>query len=452
MLLIKGGIVVNHNIEFVSDILLENNKIISISKNIECENCEIIDAQGKYVMPGGIDPHVHMELDTPIGKSADDFYSGTRAALYGGTTTIIDFVTPNRNQSYTEALKIRIEQAKSSVCDYKLHLSPTWWGKNSEDEILDCYNNFGINSFKIYLAYKQSIGIEDNIVKNVLKSVKKINGVLLVHCEDGDEIERLRNKYITCNNFEVEYHYLSRPDYTEFNAVKKLIEINKKINCKLYIVHVSSYKSISIINEARKNGMEIYAETCLHYLLFDNSVYHIGAFLDRAKYVLSPPIRDIENQNKMWEYLLTKSIDTIGTDHCPFTNMQKLNGINDFTKIPNGAGGVENRIELLFSYAVLNKGLDIKDLVKITSYNQSVIFNIKNKGHIEKNFDADLIILNKNSDSVIKTENQMQNTDNNIYDGFEIRGNIEVVIKNGLIVKEKDNLKKLYKGNFLIAN
>ncbi len=435
-LLIKNGKIINHDRSFEADIFIKNGLIVKIDTNIQTHNpdTKIINADGKLVFPGGIDPHVHMQLPTPAGLSSDDFYTGSRAALFGGTTTIIDFVTPQRGQSLISALEVRKAESAKSIINTRLHVSPVEWRPSTESEINECIHTHGIKSFKCYMAYKSSIGLDDDALFNVMKVVGEADGLVTLHCEDGDEIETLRLKYARSFLSVCEAHAKSRPPGLEAKAVATAINLAQKAQCPIYIVHVSSRQSLHLIKAAQQAGQMVYAETCPQYLLLDKSKY-TPDFEKAAAYVMSPPLRSPSDNEALWQGLANNLISTTGTDHCPFLLSQKMIGRDDFRKIPNGAGGVEHRLALLFTYGILNKKISLNKFVEITSTNAAKIFGLyPQKGIIAKGADADIVIWNPNKKSVISTETHHQNSDLNIYNGFPIIGEPEMVILGGNIL------------------
>lgn len=447
-LLVKNGTIVTSDKIFNADILISEGKIIKINKTItDGNNYRKIDADKKYVFPGGIDPHVHMHLSTFAGYSSDDFYTGSIAALFGGTTTLIDFVTPQKGQSLPDALVERKKEAENCLTDYSFHISPISWHKDLKDEIKECVSQ-GITSFKVYTAYKNSIGLEDDELFKVMQDVAAVGALLTVHAELGDDIEDLRNRFFAEGKTSPEYHALSRPDRTEAEAVEKIIEFAKQTGCKVYIVHVSSAESLKYIKEAQLKKIPVYAETCPQYLLLDDTKLK-GTFEDTAKYVFSPPLRKT-GKDKLWQALKNTTLQTIGTDHCPFTFNQKLLGKSDFRKIPNGAGGVEHRMSLLYTYGVLKKKISLTDFVKITSANTAKIFGLyPQKGEIAVGSDADIVIWN-NIEEIISANMHHQNCDLNIYEGLKIKAKPEIIIKNGNIVISDGKLSdKINRGHFL---
>lgn len=448
-ILIQNGTIITAEITLLADILTKDGKIAAIGTNLIIpENTKIINAAGKYVIPGGIDPHVHMQLPTPAGPSSDDFLSGSIAALYGGTTTLLDFVTPSRGQSLTEALEIRKQEASKSLTDYSFHVSPVEWRNTTENEIIECFKS-GISSFKVYLAYKNAIGLSDEDFAQVLKTVGKAGGLVTVHCEMGDDIDVLRNNFVAENKTSPEYHALSRPAIYEAEAVKKTIEMANAASCPVYIVHVSSELSLKLIIEAQKKGQKVFAETCPHYLLLDDSKYH-GSFDETAAYVISPPLRKKQDQQALWDSISDGTVLTVGTDHCPFNFAQKAAGINDFRKIPNGAGGVENRLALLFTYGVLTNKISLNQWVNLCSTQAAKIFGINTKGNIAIGYDADIVIWNPDYENTISVKSHHQKCDLEIFEGVKTLGVAETVIRNGkIVIKNGKMLATLEVGKFL---
>lgn len=439
-LLIQNGTIVRSDDVLKSDLLISEGKIADITKTDSSHLFNrVINADGKYIIPGGIDPHVHMNLPTSAGYSTDDFRTGSIAALYGGNTTLIDFVTPQKNQSLVDAFKKRLNEAQRSIIDYSFHVSPVDLHKGIENEIEELIER-GITSFKVYMAYKDTVGLDDETLLEVMKILSKYNGLLLVHAETGDEIEQLRNDFAADNCLSPKCHALSRPAETESNAVKKLIEYCEKTACKIYIVHVSSAESIRLIRDAQEKGLPIFAETCPQYLILDDTKLN-GAFDDTAAYVFSPPLRKAQDKNALWSAIKSGHIQTIGTDHCPFNFEQKEIGRHDFRKIPNGAGGVEHRLSLLFTYGVLKDKIDLKQFVSLTSANAAKVFGLyPQKGDIRIGSDADIVIWDPLKDQIISSSNHHQICDLNIYEGMKIKGAAEYVIKSGKIVLEKNML------------
>ncbi|HOV11624.1 MAG TPA: dihydropyrimidinase [Bacteroidales bacterium] len=449
--LIKNPFIVNADHSFRSDIMIENGNIIRIAENIEKkDDAMVIDATHLYALPGGIDPHVHMELPTPAGNSSDDFYSGSLAALAGGTTSIIDFVTPSRGQSHTEAVKLRKQEAKKSLTDYSLHGTVVQLNENTEEEVRMCIEEEGITSFKTYLAYRSTVGIDYEALRRVMQIVRKYNGIVTVHCEDGDEISRLQQQYLAQGGTSPLYHALSRPEYVESDAVAEVLKLAHETNCKVYLVHISAKKSIELVAQYKSSG-KIFAETCPQYLFLNESNYR-KPLPDSMKYVISPPLRNQESIDALWQHVVNGCVDTIGSDHCPFDTFgQKDAGINDFSKIPNGAGGIEYRMQLLFTYGVLQNKITLTRFVELTATNAAKIFGLfPKKGIIAVGSDADIVLWSPHTKSTISLQTQHQHCDSNIYEGIPLTGVPEYVICHGKIAFANGKpTNDLSKGSFL---
>lgn len=451
-LIIKNGTLVTATRTWKADIQVTNGKITAIKKNIKEQNgIQVIDASSLYVFPGAVDAHVHFDLPTPAGNSADDFESGSKAAIAGGTTTILDFVTPAKGESFIHALNERKKVAVKSHIDYGFHMGITWWGKDSQKEVELCVKKEGITSFKVYLAYKGAVGIDDTDLIEAMYAVKKQNALLTVHCENGDMIKKLQQEFITAKKTSPFYHAQSRPAALEAEAISRVLCFAKIIGCRVYIVHVSSSEGMAVIETARKSGQEVYAETCPHYLLLNESVYKKPA-LEALPYVMSPPLRTKKDNKKLWEFLQSKTIDVVATDHCPFNvHGQKDIGISDFTKIPNGGNGVEERLSLLFTEGVLNNKISLNRFVELNCAAPAKIFGIyPQKGTIEVGSDADLVVWNPEMKKVISAQTHHQRCDSNIYEGFHVKGAPQYVITGGKVIFENEifNLNKV-KGKYL---
>lgn len=433
--LICNGTIVNADgIQNVS-IHVKNEKIMdllppgNIPNGIEC-----VDALGCFIFPGGIDPHVHFALPTAAGPSSDDFISGSKAALTGGTTTILDFITPEKYTSCLKAVRARLDEASNCLCDYSLHMSPTWWGPSVDEEIHDTIEIFDISSFKVYLAYKKNVGIDDAELLQVMTSVFENKGILMVHAEDGTVIDFLCDQLIENGMIQARYHSVSRPWQAEELAVRKVICYAEVTGCPVYFVHISSRHSLKLIAEAQSRGLKIFAETCPHYLVLDETVYHKEGF-EAAKYVFSPPVRKTEDQDALWQAIKDGTIQSVGSDHCPFNFIQKQAGINDFTKIPNGAGGVEHRLQLLYSYGVKTGKIDLQQMVNIFATQPAQIFGLSHrKGKIKTGLDADLVLFDPNATGIISAKTHAQNCDFNVFEGSKTEGEIKQVFLRGKMV------------------
>jgi dihydropyrimidinase len=438
-MLIKNGNIINADKSFKADILIEGGVIKAIEEHISLSDTSLIkiDAKGKFLIPGGIDPHVHLDLPTAAGNSSDDFYTGSRAAIAGGTTCVIDFVTPEKGESLIKALHDRKAVASTSCIDYALHIGITWWDASLANEIEYCIKHEGITSFKTYLAYQGSIGISYDELFEVMKVASKYNALVTVHCESGDKVLAKQIELIKEGKTTPRYHAISRPAEFEAEAVEKVMKMALETNCKVYLVHISSALSIDIIK--KYSNKNVFVETCPHYLLLNEDVYQNDDFAT-AKYVMSPPLRSKNDNEILWQQLGENLIDTIGTDHCPFNlHGQKDVGKNNFCRIPNGAGSIEYRLSLLYTYGVLTGRISLQQWVSLSSNRAAEIFGLSQKGSIAIGKDADIVIWNPEIGKNISLHNQFQRCDSNIYEGFKLKGLAETVISKGNIVFD-DNL------------
>jgi dihydropyrimidinase len=434
--LIINGTIINADSITKADVAVSGDKIKSVGKLVPADfpGYETIDATGRYLIPGGIDPHVHLALPTPAGNSSDDFVSGSLAALSGGTTAIIDFVTPKRGQSLIEALTLRRAEARASRCNWKLHLGISEWNEKVAEEVRFCIRHESIRSFKAYLAYRDTIGINYDELEQLMQLVGPEGGTVLVHCEEGEMISRLQQQYISEGKTNASFHALSRPKDAEINAIKTVISLSECTGCPVYIVHVSTGAGARAIREAKEKGLKVYGETCIQYLVLNDSVYDPSLPNEKVlPFVISPPIRPETERQQLWEELVKGAFDVVSTDHCPFNlHGQKDAGINDFTKIPNGAGGVEFRLSLLYSYGVATHKISLQQFVSLTSARAAEIFGwSETKGKIAKGYDADIVIWNPETNCKISTEKQLQHCDSNIYEGIEVNGKAEKVFNSG---------------------
>ena len=452
-ILITNGTIILQDKSVNADILISSSKISKIEQNIKINTSEtiLINAKNKLVIPGGIDPHVHFDLSTPLGNSSDSFETGSRAALFGGTTSIIDFVTPMQGQSLIEALNDRKQIAKNCLIDYGFHMSITSWNNNTAKEMRQCVENEGINSFKTYLAYQDSIGISISQLSKVMEVAKNLGAIVNIHCEDDTMINNARLSLLKENKTSARYHPKSRPATAESQAVKSVIELAEKIKTKIYIVHVSAKESIKLIENSQKSNNFVYAETCPQYLLLDESFYNLKDY-EGAKYVMSPPLRHISHQKVLWNGISNGIVATIATDHCPFYfNGQKSKGFNDFTKIPNGVGGVEHRLSLIYTFGVKERLISNKKFVELCSENAAKIFGIfPQKGAINVGSDADIVVWDSEKENTISSKTHHQNCDYDVYENFKTQGSAEYVIVNGKIaIKSGKLVNEKLQGNYI---
>lgn len=433
-ILLKNGAVFIDGKMLKRDLFIANGKIDAIREKIETTSDEkFIDCSACLILPGGIDPHVHMHLPTPAGFSADDFETGSRAAIAGGTTSFIDFVTPKCGQSLTEALILRREEAKGCACNVRFHVSPVEWTGTTDEEIIRCIEEEGITSFKVYMAYRSTIGLSDEDIFRVMRTVGRHGGIVAVHCELDEKVEMNRAVFLARGQTSPLFHPLSRPGRVEAEAVRKAIKLAERAECPLYIVHVSAHESLDFIEKSQSKGQPVYAETCPQYLLLDDNLYD-QPFDRSCAYVMSPPLRKKEDNEALWQAIANGIIQTVGTDHCSFTLLQKKQGIDDFTKIPNGADGVEHRLSLLYHFGVLKNRISLQRFVEVTSENPAKIFGwFPQKGTIKEGSDADLVIWDPGAMHTISSKTHHQNCDLSIYEGMKVQGLPGYTIINGKI-------------------
>ncbi|MDG1499656.1 MAG: dihydropyrimidinase [Planctomycetota bacterium] len=454
-ILIQNGTIVTALDTVVGDIRCEDGKIVAIGKGLETNaSDEVIDASGQYVFPGGIDPHVHMEMPFMGTVSADDFETGTAAGVAGGTTSIIDFVIPARDENLMDALAVWHGRAEKSVSDYAFHMAVTWWGDQTAKWMRKCVQEEGIPSFKTFMAYRGAIGVDDFELIEVMKTAKELEALVMVHAEHGDMVVSLQNQLIAEGKTEPKYHALSRPAPVEGEATSRAIMLGRMTKEPLYIVHVTCVQSLKAIAEARARGQEVYGETCPQYLLLDDSVYDTEDFSGAAA-VMSPPIRPRGHQEALWNALKSGTLEVVATDHCPFNlHGQKDAGKDDFRLIPNGAAGIQNRLALMYTYGVLEGRLTLNEFVDVTSTRSAKIFGLyPRKGSITVGADADLVIWDPEVEGTISAKTHLHRVDTNIFEGFKTKGGASTVIVNGRIQFQDGDLRvKRAAGRYLKRN
>lgn len=453
-IVLKGGRIITAADSYEADIKIEGEKIVAIGDKLECEGDKVVSVAGCYLLPGGIDPHTHFDLDVGSTITADDFESGTRAAIVGGTTTVIDFATQNKGETLKKALQNWNEKAKGKCyCDYGFHMAITDWNESICNEMGDMIKE-GVPSFKMYMAYKNTLQVDDGSIFRALKKSGEIGALIGFHCENGDVIDVLVNEAKSKGNTSPKYHAETRPTEAEKEAVFRAIQLGELASVPVYIVHLSSKEALNIAMEARKRGAEVYVETCPQYLLLNDSYYDPKGEdeFSGAKYVMSPPLRKSDDQKALWKGLKFNEIDTVATDHCSFNYKgQKDIGIKDFSKIPNGAPGVENRMALLYTYGVATGAITENQWVSLTSTNAAKLFGLfPQKGTIQVGSDADIVVWDPEYRGVITAENQTQNVDYNPYEGFDQRGKVlHVFLRGGQVVVDSNIVPKVPEGTYL---
>ncbi|KAK7316750.1 hypothetical protein RJT34_00441 [Clitoria ternatea] len=442
-LLIKGGTVVNAHYQQAADVYVEDGIIVAVNPNIRVsDDVTVIDATGKYVMPGGIDPHTHLETDNPFAESVDDFFSGQAAALAGGTTMHIDFVMPV-NGSLTAGFEAYEKKAKKSCMDYGFHVVITKWDETVSKEMELMVKEKGINSFKFFMAYKGfDVMVNDELLLEGFKKCKSLGALAMVHAENGDAVYEGIKKMIELGITGPEGHALSRPAVLEGEATARAIRLADFVNTPLYVVHVMSIDAMEEIAKARKSGQRVIGEPVISGLALDDSWLWHPDFDIAAKYVMSPPIRKKGHDEALKAALTNGILQLVGTDHCAFNSTQKALGIDDFRKIPNGVNGIEERMHLLWDIMIESGQISVTDYVRLTSTECARIFNIyPRKGAILPGSDADIIILNPNSSFEITAKSHHSRLDTNVYEGRRGKGKIEVTIAGGKVVWENNELK-----------
>lgn len=419
-LLIENITIVNPEESRKANVLFENGSIVEISDTPIESSAKVYDGTGKYLIPAGIDPHVHLALPTHAGPSCDDFLLGSKAALAGGTGALIDFVTPKRGQSLIEATKERLKEAEASEIPVKLHVGITWWDDSLDVEIESLIKNYGIKTFKVYMAYLDNIGLEVPEMHKAMESIASHGGIMALHAELGIEIMKLQYEFRQKDRLAAFNHPWTRPANVEFEAVQKALLMVEFTKCPIYFVHISTEESVQMIREAKAKGLPVFAETCPQYLLLDDEKYN-GPFKDVAAFIMSPPLRREEDQKALWDGLKDGTIDTVATDHCPFTFEQKAVGKDDFMKIPNGAGGIYHRMGLLYTYGVLEGRLSMEEWVKVCSSNAAKLFEFSEFGKIEKGR-SEVIVWDPEPEEFIGDTHPYSNADINAFSGLKIKG------------------------------
>ncbi|CAL1685232.1 unnamed protein product [Lasius platythorax] len=447
-LLIKNGKVVNDDELIDSDVYIEDGIIRQMGRNLIIPGgTRTIDARGKYVMPGGIDPHTHFEFEFMGTKSVDDFYQGTKAAVAGGTTMIIDFAVPRKEESLVEAYERYRQSADEKVCcDYALHVAVTSWSPKVREDMATLAKDHGVGSFKMFMAYRDIFMLRDPELIEAFKACKEIGAVAMVHAENGDLIAENTKKLLAAGVTGPEGHEMSRPEEVEAEAVNRACIIANQVNCPLYVVHVMSRSAAEQVEAARKRGVCVFGETLAAAIGTDGTNYSHKCWKHAAGHVLSPPLRpDTDTPRVLMNILAKDNLQVIGSDHCTFNAEQKALGKDDFTKIPNGVNGVEDRMAVLWEKGVHAGIMDPTRFVAVTSTNAAKIFNLyPRKGVIAIGSDADIVIWDPNRKRTISAQTHVQAVDFNIFEGMEVTGVPEYVIVSGRVCVDECELKAVH--------
>jgi dihydropyrimidinase len=434
--LIKNGRIVTAVDDYHADILIEDGTVSLIGKTLDIEADKVIDASGKLVIPGGIDPHTHMDLPFGGTSSSDDFFTGTRAAAFGGTTTIIDFAVQNKGESMLRGVDTWHEKAQGkAVIDYGFHLITTDFEDSHKPEMFKLIDE-GITSFKLFMAYPGVFLSDDATIYRAMSAAGERGGLVCMHAENGIVINEIIKKFLAEGRTAPKYHALTRPTLAEAEGVHRAIALAEMAETPVYIVHLSCTDALNQVRQARDRGILAFAETCPQYLFL--SIDDYGDDWDGAKYVMTPPLREKHNQADLWKGLRMGDLHVIATDHCPFCMKdQKELGRDDFSKIPNGAPGVEYRMELIYNGGVVENRISLNRFVELTSTAAAKMFGMfPKKGTIAVGSDADIVIFDTEKEHTFTLEAQHMNVDYCAYEGKTVKGKVETVLSRGRVVIE----------------
>lgn len=452
-ILIKNGRIITADSDQTADIFIEGETIKQIGKNLSVSADKEIDASGKLVFPGGIDPHVHLDMPFMGTYSSDNYETGTRAALHGGTTMVIDFILQKQGHSLHDALaEWRGRSDGNCVGDYSFHMAVTDYNDETKKEIRSFIEDEGITSFKTFMAYKGALMIDDRQMIGLMQEVKQHGGLINVHATNGDMIDFLVAQHRAEGKLAPLYHYLSQPEITEAEASGRFADMSFYTGCPGYIVHLTCEGALNAVRNATRRNQKVFVETCIQYLILDASLYERN--FEGAKWVMSPPLRQKKDQETLWAGINQGLVQVVATDHCPFMWEQKLMGKDDFSKIPNGHPAIENRMELLFSEGV-NKGrITLNKYVEVACTNAAKIFGMfPRKGTIAVGSDADIVIFDPGEQHTISAKTHHMNVDYSGYEGWQVTGKVKTVLLRGKVAIDNDNclIEKGY-GQFIKRN
>jgi len=448
--LIKSGRVVTAVDDYSADVLIEDEIISIIGRKLDVETDRVIDAAGKLVIPGGIDPHTHMELPFGGTQSSDDFLTGTRAAAFGGTTTIIDFAVQNKGETLTQGVDNWHAKADGKCAiDYGFHLITTVFEDGDEAEMYRVMDS-GVTSFKLFMAYPGVFLADDATIFRAMSAAGTRGGLICMHAENGIVINEIIKRFLKDGRTAPKYHALTRPTIAEAEGVHRAIAIAEMAESPVYIVHLSCADALNKIREARDRGIPAFAETCPQYLF--HSIEDYGDDFEGAKYVMTPPLREKHNHAELWKGLKMDDLQVISTDHCPFCmKEQKELGRGDFSKIPNGAPGVENRMSLIYNGGVVQNRISLNRFVELTSTAAAKMFGIfPKKGTIAVGSDADIVIFDPEKEHTFGVDTEHMNVDYSSYEGWAVKGKVDTVLSRGrVIIENGEHTGKSGDGQFL---
>jgi dihydropyrimidinase len=442
-LLIRGGTVVNADCARRADVLCARGAIVAVAEGLRAgAGAQVLDAGGQLVLPGGIDPHTHMQLPFMGTVAADDFYSGTAAGLAGGTTSIIDFVIPDPKEPLLAAYQKWRGWAEKAAADYGFHVAVTWWSEQVHADMGTLVQQEGINSFKHFMAYKNAIMADDETLVNSFRRALELGAMPTVHAENGELVFQLQKQIVEQGITGPEGHPLSRPPVVEAEAAQRAITIAGVLDVPLYVVHVSCAESAEAIARARAGGQRVFGEVLAGHLTVDESVYRHPEFGVAAAHVMSPPFRERRHQEALWRSLQAGSLQTTATDHCTFCAPQKAAGREDFRRIPNGCGGIEERMMVVWDAGVNTGRLTPSEFVAVTSANAARIFNLyPRKGVIAPGSDADLVLWDPDATRTLSAKTQRSLVDYNVFEGRTVTGVPTHTVSQGKVVYAQGDLR-----------
>ncbi len=439
--LIRNGNIVTATDNFIGDVYIEGEIVIAVGQNLPYTADRVIDATGKLVFPGGIDPHVHLDMPFMGTYSSDNYETGTRAALHGGTTMVIDFVLQTQGKSLRSALTEWQGRANGNAYgDYSFHMAVTDFNDRTAAEVPEMIAQEGITSFKTFMAYKGALMIDDGQMVGLMRVVKANGGLVTVHATNGDMIDHLIAKHKSEGKLSPLFHYLSQPEVTEAEASARFADMADYTGCPGYIVHMTCEGALNAVRNATRRKQHVHVETCIQYLILDASLYEDG--FNGAKWVMSPPLRQKKDQAHLWAGINQGLVQVVGTDHCPFMWEQKKMGLNDFSKIPNGHPAIEHRMELLYSEGVRTGKISMNKYVEVTSTNAAKTFGMfPKKGTIAPGSDADIVIFDPNKAHTLGVATHHMNVDYSGYEGWQVVGKTETVLLRGQVAIEGGEVK-----------
>ena len=452
-ILIKNGRVITAEQDYFADIFIEKDKVTTLGSNLTLQADKVIDANGKYVIPGGIDVHTHMDMPFGGTTSSDDFETGTRAAAFGGTTCLIDFAIQSKGTKMREALDIWWMKGQKATIDFGLHMIVTDLPEAHLEDLNEMVRE-GVTSYKLFMAYPNVLMVDDATIFRAMRQTGNNGALVCMHAENGGVIDLFVQKAIAEGKTAPIYHALTRPTTAEAEAVNRALALAQMAGAPVYIVHLSSADALEKVSEARDKGIPVFAETCPQYLLLSIEDLDRPNF-EGAKYVFTPPLREKWHQDKLWEGLKKNTLQVVSTDHCPFCfKEQKEMGRDSFAKIPNGGPGVENRLQLIHHHGVNLKRISLNRWVELVSTTPAKMFGLyPRKGTIAIGSDADLVVWDPNKELTISAQSHHMRVDYSMFEGFKVKGDAETVLSRGEVIVDKGKWSgKAGRGEFIKRN